>query len=585
MKKMFFRLFIFSLLFAGSLAKANDLKTADHFKELVLELQKVESKDQGTDPSSPGLFKSSPPSGHKNAALPPDCDPREFQRQALESYQNSEQYAAMTTSYFKRCSRHLTKGNTLGLPGLLKFSNTSYKLADNPQIQFKVLTLSDGTKLEAYIGLKDDQIRRPWVLAKCGVFCDITSSSSTLNFIINYFDQSPFNFIFVSNHTGNNHIKNNAALTLGGFYEVYDLYDLAHWLKFRSPYRETVDSIHAAGISLGGSTAMAVSHLYNLYHAKNHPPHHQPLFSSTTAICPVVNLGPTLKDMYANTIKGKVFTQYTWKYLKDAAPYLTDAQDYLNLPHAPESHLFPSMLVDIVMRYGTKWEHSAPPGRETALPSTFDDFLTWNQFSNGHHPNQIPTFAWASRDDHVVNYELNTNTLIERHDSHPNEGAVGVDFGDHCAFATAYGFLTATSVFQTFILNNSPTFKARRHNVDIAFPVKALNLSPNEIHLRQWWQVLPDSEDAILNFETFSSQRGLPCRMADPFQSPSECRKSYKQTIPLSRLARFGAKRPTNSTMAEVLTRQLNYMVQVKNKGHVIDGTNESPSQLGWVEF
>jgi hypothetical protein len=57
----------------------------------------------------------------------------------------------------------------------------------NNLIKMTTLSLSDGSKIEAYIGVKDLTVRRPWIILKCGVFCDITTTLSINNFIINFF--------------------------------------------------------------------------------------------------------------------------------------------------------------------------------------------------------------------------------------------------------------------------------------------------------------------------------------------------------------------------------------------------------------
>ncbi len=563
-----------------SITKANG--ASDFFRELVDELAKEDAKQKDPNHRPISTLQGPIPLGDQKGAIPPECHPQEFQRKALADYENPNQYSLLIRSYFNKCSKYLTEGNSKGIPALLKFAMTEYDLSKNPLINKQELILSDGTKVEAYIGVKDLATPRPWVIVKCGVFCDISSSASTLNYVINFFDQSPFNVIFLSNHTGNTHIKLNSALTIGGFYEVHDFYDVGHWLKYQSPYQITVDSIHAAGVSLGGSAAMAVSHLSSLYRSSDG----RPIFNSTIAICPVVNLGPTLKDMYADTIKGKLFTRLTWKYLQDAAPYLNDAKDYLAQKNPPSSEKFPLMLSDIVLRYGLRWEHSNPPGRNSATsPGTITELMSLNHFSENSRQLLVPTLAWASHDDHVVNFELNTKTLIDSSDQVPEQGAVGVDFGDHCGFDTTYGFSATTAVLQSFILNNSPNFKAQRQTRSIMFPVKPPAFTRAEIQLRQWWIAEEKKDSVTLYYETFNPTLGLSCRFASPFTSSSLCRRTVSQSIPISSLSEIGIKVPSNATEAQILSRQLNNLVRLTRGGKPIDGTISLPSTITWHDY
>lgn len=550
----------------------------DFFRDAVNELLKEESSK---DPNEGSFGKGPIPLAEPKSGIPPECHPHKLEEDGLEKYENPAQYSRFISNYFNKCSQYLTEGNSRGLVALFKFATTEYDLSKNPQMTKQQLTLSDGSKVEAYIGTKDTTTARPWVILKCGVFCDVTSSASTLNFVINFFDQSPFNVIFLSNHTGNLHIKLNSALTLGGFYEVYDYYDVAHWLKYQSSYSQTVDSIHAIGVSLGGSGAMAVSHLSNLYRSREG----KPIFSSTTAICPVVNLGPTLNDMYADTFKGKLFTRLTWKYLKDAAPYLKDAQDYLGAKNPPPADKFPSMLSDIVLRYGSRWDHSFPPGRDARTPDSVKTFWEINHFSSEKSPTEIPTLAWASHDDHIVNFDLNTKTLLEGQVLSPNQGAVGLDYGDHCGFDTTYGFGATTAVLKTFILNNSPNFKNRRHYDMQPFPLPPPTLTGAELHLRQWWVATENTDSVTLFFETFNPTLGLSCRMANAYKSPSNCKRVLSQQIPIKALERFGLRVPANSTEAQILSRQLNGNARLAYGTKPIDGTILPPTTITWLDY
>lgn len=522
------------------------------------------------------------PLAEPTGPIPPSCNPHEFQTFILANYQNARQFAQEAQKYFDRCSSYLTEGNTLGLLGLIKFSTVTYNLNKNNLIKKTTLDLSDGSKIEAYLGIKDLSVRRPWIILKCGVFCDITTTLSINNFIINFFDQSPFNIIFVSNYTGSRYIQSNSSLRLGGFYEVYDLYDIAHWLKYDSPYSHTVDSIHAVGVSLGGSSAMAVRHLQNLHYTHDQ----EPLFNSTLAICPVVNLGPTLNDMYTNPKKSKIFTTLTWKYLKDAAPYLNQATDYLSTNFPPKAELFPSMLIDIVLRYGRSWESTRPPGRMAPLPINADDFLNKNYFSSEEESSfTIPTLAWGSHDDNVVDFNLNTQSLLNIKNPPPTLGALGVEFGDHCGFDTSYGYTATTSLLQSFIINNSPNFKSRSQMSQLPLPGKQPTFSRNETHLLQWWNAIPGSDTLLLHYETFDPDLGKNCKDTPVFKSKPQCRKHYTQLVSLSKLSGFNNSIPQNETEAQILTRQLNGLLRVSHSTTPIDGTQLRPTHLLWRQF
>lgn len=567
----------------GQTSRAIENGPMDFLRSLSEELAKSTGELKDYNGISIQSSLANIPLAESKGSIPPHCNPHEFEKQALSNYQNAHQFAEFSKSYFDHCSKYLTAGNIQGLLGLIKFSTIKYDIVKNPLIKSLTLTLSDGSKLEAYIGVKDSPTPRPWIILKCGVFCDITTSPSMYNFVINFFDQSPFNIIFVSNYTGANYIKSNSSLRLGGFYEVYDFYDIAQWLKYESPYKETVDSIHAVGVSLGGSAAMSVSRLSHLYRSKYT---NDPLFNSTTAICPVVNLGPTLQDMYADTNKGKIFKALTWKYLMDAAPYLDKAHDYLDSKIPPKAELFPPMLTDIVLRYGIPWEQSEPPGRIASLPENAEDYLRKNHFVDDNGIGlEIPTLAWASGDDHVVNFDLNTKTLQNMVNPPTTLGALGIEFGDHCGFATAYGYGATTAVLQSFILNNSPQFKSKEKLMSIAIPSNIPTVSSKEVHMKQWWTTTINSNEVVLNYETFDPSLHFSCRFVKPYKSNYICRKHYSQTLPLEVFQNLGLKSPQTATESQILTRTLNGLVRVANSSNPIDGTTLVPTHLMWRNF
>lgn len=562
-------------------ASALGVEKEDFIKQFATELLLNSSDEAERDFQSQDKLLKPIPLAEPKGAIPPDCHPHEFQRLAAAHYQNAFQYGQDVKRYFNRCTAFLRQGQTKGLLGLLKFAMTEYDLSRNPLIKHQSVKLSDGSLIDSYIGVKDHWVKRPWVLVKCGVFCDISSSDSSLNFLINLFDQSPFNVIFLSNHTGNLHIKTNHHLMVGGFYEAYDFYDIANWLKFESPYKDTVDSIHVLGISLGGSAAMAVSHWNELYESRDG----RPLFNSTMAICPVVNLGPTLKDMYAPTNKGRFFTRLSWSALKEAEPYLPEASDYLSRRNPPPSQVFPTMMADISLRYGIPWEESNPPGRRGFQPLNIDELLSLNNFGLLPKDLSIPTLAWASFDDPIVSFSLNTETLIRSSYPQVNQGAVGVDYGGHCGFATAYGYGATTAILQSFILNNSPDFLMKQHSHQIKIAGHKPLMWPMDIHLRQWWIASAKKDYVTLHYETFNAIAGVACRFMDPFKSYSSCRRHYTQKVPLESLKEFSLQVPENDTEAQILSRRLNGSMRVTFNGEPIDGKMVPPTHLKWIDY
>jgi hypothetical protein len=244
------------------------------------------------------------------------------------------------------------------------------------------------------------------------------------------------------------------------------------------------------------------------------------------------------------------------------------------------------MLIDIVLRYGGDWERANPPGRVAPIPENAEDFLGKNFFSDSNNEKlNLPTLAWASSDDNVVNFELNTKTLINLSNPPANLGAFGVDFGDHCGFDTAYGYTPTTSVLQSFVINNSPKFKSKAKFITTELTNTIPMPDKNEVHLRQWWLAKEDSPYLTLSFETFDPNQRYSCRFKKPYKSGRECHKLYTQSVPIELFRSLGLTVSKNSTESQILMRTLNGMIRVTNSSLPIDGTNFLPTHLMWRDF
>ncbi len=89
----------------------------------------------------------------------------------------------------------------------------------------------------------------------------------------------------------------------------------------------------------------------------------------------------------------------------------------------------------------------------------------------------------------------------------------------------------------------------------------------------------------ILRFEIFNPSLGLLCRLADPYESASYCRKVYQKTVSLDSLYNLGFDLPQNKTELHVLARQLNGLTRLTFRGLPIDGTQFSPNQISVTKF
>lgn len=541
---------------------------------------------EATQIDAPSLDSPKPqslrPLGEIKGPLPPGCHPRDIENHLLKQNLTSKDFALLAEAYFTKCEKFWNGPEKSGKSALLDFVFTKYDLSKNKKIQLTTISLRDGTKVQAYIGMQDGFTKRPWVIAKCGVFCTVTESSSVGVYIMHFFDQSPFNIIFLSNRTGVDYIESNERLTLGGYLEAHDYYEIGRWLKEESPYKDTVDSLHVFGMSLAGNAAAFVEPLADAYGYDED----NRLFQSIISLCPVINLKPTIDDMYTDKSKRNIFSKLTWDELQEVKPALHEVDDLLNRKSRPDYSEFPDLMGSIVSHYALSWGRSPYTYRKTREIESIEDLWELNQFSNLQKEIKTPLLVWGSMDDSIVSNELNTATLPESwvYKNSKNLGVLNVNYGDHCALATSYGYPVTAAVLRSFIESHSKRFlegnilRKRRFNFELVdFGLRK--------HLRQWWQAYPNLNYATITFESFSNVKRPWCFTKDIYsKKSSECRVQTEVKVPLQVFNSLAVKQPTNSTEAEILSRKLNALLRVTSSGHALEGRALPPNQIEWFD-
>lgn len=525
------------------------------------------------------------PLGEIRGPIPSGCHPQSIENYLLTIGADSKNFVEKVGAYFEHCEKYWTASENTGKMALLDFVNIDYDLSKNKNIQYTTLSMRDGSKVKAYIAIQDTVHKRPWVIAKCGVFCTASDSKSVLNYLIHLFDQSPFNVVFLSNRTGLDYIVNNEQLTLGGFSEAHDYYEIGHWLKNVSPFKDTIDSLHVLGMSLAGSAALYVEPLAEAYgYGENNR-----LFQSVMSFCPVVNLKPTMLDMYTNKKKRQLFSKLTWDELQQARPALHEVDTLLNRKDRPDFEEFPDLMGTIVSHYASRWAKKSETFRRTREIEKIDDLWNFNQFAALTSEIKTPLWVWSSKDDSIVNNDINAGSLANTwiNENSRALGVLSVKFGNHCAYSTTYGFAVTSALLRSFVLSHSKDFLRHRE-------LKILPFNPGinvfrfgiEKHLRQWWKAEANQEFVSLIFETHNNLQMPWCNTNDVFEKKfKDCRRKTKVKIPLHWLLQLNVQTPENSTEAEVLSRKLNSMLRLTAGGKTLEGTSRVPDQIEWYAY
>lgn len=530
-------------------------------------------------------FLENIPKGVLKNSVSKGCLPTSLEKRILNAKLSPQDFSNEVGKYFESCGEELGQANNTGLPGLLEFAMTTYHFPQASGVQTVEFVFEDGTLLKGYIAVQDDKVR-PWVIVKCGVFCSMGESISVSNFMIHLYDQAPFNVIFLGNRTGVSHIKDNHSLTMGGFLESHDLFEVSRWLQTQSPYKDKVLELHALGISLGSSSALYASEFKDIYKATPNAPDR--FFDSVAAICPVVNLGPTVHDFFSQSLKGEIFTQYTRSHINEVMPYLNNIGDIVTTMGEPTLETFPDFLGSIVARYGNLWGKNPFSKRKLPILTDANSLWKYNQFADEPHKNNSPLFLLASKDDMIVENKINTQDLQAKLKEKNNNqiGVANLEYGNHCALATAYGYPTVATIIRSYFLNKSPKYmaglKKQTQKINFDFPKQT---STDSYHLKYTWEVEPKTDYANIRFEIFDKSMNYQCQFEEsPLNSNEFCRMIAQRHIPFSDLKFLNIQKPQTEVDAQRLTRRLNYVLRVKSDGQDIEGTSLMPNQIEYQE-
>lgn len=570
MASQIFSMFVGSFIFVSTTAQAQSFvnNKLDLESEFYQELEKeVRDGDSHTNLVS----SSEVPDGLSSKDISPQCDPRRLEDSVIGKKLSTAQYFQTVKKYFEKCSPELTSNSTLGIRGLLKFAKYQYPFLSHPQVTEFMVNLPGGVKVPGILALKQDPRPRPLVIVKCGVFCSAGETASLKNYLMHLFDQSPFNVLLLANQTGMDYIYHNRKITLGGLTEGYEVLEVGKWMLDQWEHKERISSVHLIGISLGGNAAV-MGAAYNDKYLLNNG---RKLFNSVTAICPVVSLKPTLDYLYGSQIVGRIFAKMTKDHFQEARKYVVDVPSLLSDDNIPSRPGLADFIGDV----------ASASLRKRGYDITMKEYFRNNNFWNWKSEVKTPMMIWASKDDMVVNNQLNAG-VVEHDDFYeksPFVSVLNLDYGNHCGFSSAYGAQASAAVLRTFVLNHSPEFV---HDYDakqeMSWNFGFDKLSSQYEHVGQVWNFYSRTDKAKISFKIFNWNKSYSCGKKGPWLSGSSCSTTKEYWIPISSLKKMGARVPRNEVEAQALTREFNTKVEFRIAGHPLNGTNSSEFFMTW---
>lgn len=517
------------------------------------------------------------PDGSYNSYLTPQCYHTEVERMVASSAGYTSSLAQNLQSWASRCDKELSRYQTNPIATVLKFANTNYDITKN-NIKNIDIEFDDKSKMGAILAMKPG--KRPLVIFKSGAYSNADDSEVSRNFMMHLFEESPFHVLYLASVTGSDFMKRNGTVALGGMDEGRKILKVVDMITSDPKYKDLIEDVHVVGVSLG-SHGVLYSSLYNSFESNN-----KTKIKSAVALCPVVDLKPTIKSIFQFTVAGiyyGILTRQIFKDVYDDIPILrkllprnsfwTREQLYNATTQAALSHY--------------REETSKTPLDMEPIAGDrvieMEDYWNLNNFVDYADQVKTPTLIVHARDDFLVQSVLNSDELLKKTQNYnSNIGILEFQNGSHCALNVANGWPTISSMLRKFILNHSTYKEEAGKTLSVDF--KAPRLGASDKIEKFTFAAEKNKSSVNVKIEYYNKDEtvgGERCGRYDPLYAPQDCYKYKIEKVALDQLSDVGLKTPTSDFETQRLTRWFNTHVTLRNKNsEVILGSNMWPTSV-----
>ncbi|UOE99783.1 hypothetical protein [Bdellovibrio reynosensis] len=395
----------------------------------------------------------------KTKEMSSHCVPAVWQERMMDPRlaKSAQLQGALVQKYFSDCKADLSTGDTGYFTNLVSMMSMKYQPQEHPFLRRVVFNLPGNVKLKGLLALKGDFKRRPFVIVRTGIFSSIEDFKPERAWLMMLFEQSPFNVVMVENMSSSDFVANNSQFSFGGYDEGIQNLLIAKLLKNPDePISQIVDSVHVFGVSLGGHGVL-FSSLLNKYNSGK-----TPLINSFTALCPVVQLQPTMLNLTHGGFKSVVVDLWSRQRLlglDQKLPALLTHDNFAFLSKA---------ITEIARTYkgGLSYISSVqlPPGMKDG-----NDFWGLNDFWKYYKNVEEPVLIYATQEDPAVPYFMNSQLLQNKTIKYDSKNIRVIDLpeGVHCTLPIPYEWSAFTGLFQSYVLSHSPNFQMSQQGLEV----------------------------------------------------------------------------------------------------------------------
>ncbi len=524
------------------------------------------------------------PDGTRPRELPPQCS-TELVEQIVMTAKSGLERSQKIAKYFADCDQYLTfLGQPRPIDALAEMVNISYQYFRVPHLKTFEITTEDGTIIHALMALKPDDKPRPLVVIQCGMTCDIKNSKSIGGPLIHFFDESPFNVIFLGSSTSAQFAVANKKVYVGGALEGRYLYEVAKWAHSdKSGIKERISSIHLAGYSLGGHAAIYGS-TYAALEGK------LPV-NSVQGMCPVVDLKASITTVMRQGTPenpndvGRFMQAKIWEQISEMLGKVPVIDRLIPDGKQPDGDKMKEVVSEASLDY---YRSTVKKG---TIPKSVDEYWFMNIFTPVAPQVTTPMFLWSSADDPAVFSTENSLQLLPYANKEGSKIEIlDTKIGSHCAFEVTHGWDVSTTLLRSFVLAHSPEFlpNYKSHSVSVADAQTGdVIVKGKQVHFSQRFALEAKSDVMGVTYRIFNPE--LPdCDKADPFlvSEDANCFEEIEAKIPLAKLNIPILPVPENSTAAQVYTRWANTNLKIVGEdGKPLLMTTANPKTIHWKEL
>lgn len=405
---------------------------------------------QGVGPAAPvpweffgdGFMLRWTPTGAEKTLKPPECQRAELRKLIQKHSGKVTALAQDIQQWLDHCDHAYPSVYYNQVQVLFDFFLMNYDYKEDPRVRVQTFHLKNKAKLQAMVGFQRGPTKRPLILVRCGVACDLSNGPDKATVFMHLMEESGFHVVILTSASSTLYAKENGEMFVSGIEEGAQMLEVLEQIR-QSPEWARISEVHLLGVSLGANGALFASQ-FSLQRPELQ-------IRSAIAMCPVVDMGAQLRAALAEDVRGFFFDSQIRDIFATSQSRVAELSEALpNLRTVPRSQL-----LEIILEGSYKILKSRPTSSDLLnipKPKSYEDFLRSLRFQDVKDQPGVPTLVIHAEDDMLVPSSANSEQLGI---GGKNLGVIRLRRGNHCAFNQGIEWTTFSEILRSFYLKES----------------------------------------------------------------------------------------------------------------------------------